>query len=160
MPIVVGAVVVAAALALWLAPQPDEEVAPTVSESAAPETPPEPSPPVPTSPPAPAGVYDPDRVMKSGGTWIIAVATVPTDRPVVLNLEVPAPPAGTEFLGVRLLAEGREPFEAPAAIVGEARDRARVEVPPGWLAAGRVVVEVKTTEKTHFPLRRYALEIR
>ena len=159
MPIVVGAVVVAAALALWLAPQDDEEVAPTVSESAAPETPPEPSPPVPTSPPAP-GVYDPERVMKSGGTWVIAVASVPTDRPVVLNLEVPAPPAGTEFLGVRLIAEGRDPFEAPGAIVGQARDRARVEVPPGWLAAGRVVVEVKTTEKTHFPLRRYALEIR
>ena len=62
-------------------------------------------------------------------------------------------------LAARVLLEGREPFEADAMVTGSGRDRVRLEIEPGWLARGRAIIEIKTLERSHFPLRRYALEV-
>ena len=44
---------------------------------------------------------------------------------------------------------------------GQARGTTLVDVDTGWLRpSGRYLIEVKTLERSHFPLRRYALEVR
>jgi hypothetical protein len=79
---------------------------------------------------------------------------------VVLDLQLGEPSADDEPLAGRILAEGRAPLQIAGAIGGEDRRIARVEIPAGWLSPGRYIVEVRTSERTHLPLRRYALEVR
>ena len=45
-------------------------------------------------------------------------------------------------------------------VLGADRLDARVETDPNFLARGRYVVEIQTTEQSHFPIRRYAVEVR
>ena len=47
-----------------------------------------------------------------------------------------------------------------AAVEVDGRMSARLEVEPGWLLPGSYLVELRTTERSHFPLRRYPLEVR
>ena len=56
-------------------------------------------------------------------------------------------------------------FEAEPETTGVVHEddptRASVEIEPGWLdPPGRYMVEIKTKERTHFPLRRYVIEVR
>lgn len=50
--------------------------------------------------------------------------------------------------------------ELEAAVIGDDRARARIQVPVDFLTRDTYLIEVKTTEKTAFPLRRYRLEVR
>lgn len=164
-PIAAGIAAGAGVMAVWLVGGPDERGAapdPAATRAvpgAASGTTPRVSPAAEATPPV-HGAYDTERPMKSGETVTVAFSTLPTETPAVVYLEVPAPPAGTGTLAVRVLAEGRDPIELAAPVEGDARDRVRVEIEPGWIPRGRVILEVKTLEETHLPLRRYALEVR
>jgi hypothetical protein len=76
-----------------------------------------------------------------------------------LDLRMPADAVGTEPPPVRVVAPDGRLLHAEGSIganpgsVGLALDTA-------WLLPGRYVIEVKTVERSHFPLRRYALEVR
>jgi hypothetical protein len=101
-----------------------------------------------------------DLTLLAGQTLEISADALPAGRAVALNLQLAEPSANNDPLAGRILSEGRVPLGLSAAILGEDRRTARVEIEAGWLSAGRYVIEVQTTERTHFPLRRYALEVR
>jgi hypothetical protein len=91
----------------------------------------------------------------------IAAADLPSGRPFLLSLSVPIVTGGVDALPVRLIAEDGRVLEVMGAVAKDGRERAAVPIEANWLnRPGRYIVEVKTTEKTHMPLRRYAIEVR
>ena len=101
-----------------------------------------------------------DLTLLSGETLEIPADALPADRALELNLQLAEPSASSDPLAGRILSEGRAPLHLSAAILGEDRRTARVAIEANWLSPGRYVIEVQTTERTHFPLRRYAFEVR
>jgi hypothetical protein len=158
-----GAIAVAVAVGLrvfWSPVSPDnassgaaEESLPRAAVASDPPTPPEAAP----EPP------DPDLeglVLRSGATLEIARASLSSDEPVIVNLLLPEPSRTSEPLAVRVLAFDGRTLETRGALHEADRRSARFELQADWLSPGRYIIEMKTTERTHFPLRRYALEVR
>lgn len=111
--------------------------------------------------PVPAKEWVPGLTLSSGETVAILASSLRAGKPVVLQLGLPAPPAGVESLSIRVMAEDGRVLETEAAIQRGDSAIATLEIPAAWLAAtGRYVVEIQTREQTHFPLRRYAVEVR
>ena len=80
-----------------------------------------------------------------------------------LNLDLEVPATGDEPLRGRVLAmhdTARTPLPIEAAIAGEQRRHATLALPGYWLTPGRYVIEVRTRERSHLPLRRYVVEVR
>ncbi len=148
-----GAALVAA-LALWLWNR-DTGPGPAGPESALAESEP-PGPP-------PARAVD---APQAGEIAIVAGETIEIDskslepgRPVVVRLDLGVPSRTDEPRPVRLLGPSGFVREGQGTL-GEGRGSARYEIDATWLTPGRYVIEVKTTEQSHFPLRRYALEVK
>lgn len=89
---------------------------------------------------------------------LIAGAFAP-DALLNVDLALPVSLATSEPLWARVVAAGREPLMLDGLIRGADRNTVRVEVPAGWLTPGDYLVEIKTTEQTHMPLRRFALTV-
>ena len=88
-----------------------------------------------------------------------AASLVP-GRPVVLRLVLGEPSRTQDPRPVRVISSDRRVLEGEG-ILGEGLADARFEIDPVFLQVpGRYIVEVKTTEQSHFPLRRYAIEVR
>ena len=100
-----------------------------------------------------------DHALASGETLQIAVSELPAGRPLVLQLALAEPSRGPEPRPVRILATDGRMLHARGPLAEPDRMSTRVEIDPEWLTPGRYIVEVKTTERSHFPLRRYALEV-
>ena len=100
------------------------------------------------------------RSIASGDTLLIEAASLRAGEPLVVHLRLPQPPDGNEPHAVRVLAPDGRLLETRAPILGGDRLGVALELDPAWLAPGRYIVELKTTEKTHFPLRRYVVEVR
>ncbi len=99
--------------------------------------------------------------LASGESAEIATSSLKQGEPFQVNLRLPAVAAGVESVPVRVLAEDGRVLEIAAMIRGEDRDLASLEIAGEWFApTGRYVLEVQTSEQTHFPLRRYAVEVR
>ena len=153
--LIVGAAVAGAALSLltsdrWRRPAPEAEpvVAPAVV--------------VPEPPPARAASPDAAgelRIATNETIQIDAASLVP-GRPVVLRLVLGEPSRSEEPRPVRVVSLDSRVFEGQGILGSDLAD-ARFEIDPAFLATpGRYIVEVKTTEQSHFPLRRYVLEVR
>ena len=170
---------------LWVWSQPGEDrAAPEPREqargpSAASESTPAPEPrepvrepsaasgPAPVPVPAgssPAGESTPrepgDMSVASGKVLPIALADLAPGEPVVVTLLLGVPSAGRAPRPTRLIAPDGRQLQLGAELAFEDRSRARLSIDPAWLTPGRYLVEVKTTEATHFPLRRYVLDVR
>lgn len=97
--------------------------------------------------------------LDSGGTLVLESQALAEMTSLSLDLRMPADAVGTEPPPVRVVAPDGRLLHAEGSIganpgsVGLALDTA-------WLLPGRYVIEVKTVERSHFPLRRYALEVR
>lgn len=148
------AIVVAAAAGafLWFASEPAEVAVETLEAVAPLADVAEPVRVVPPTAPKPAPA--------SRDVIVVDLASVPEGAPVAFDLGVPAPPQDVPSLDVRVLSVDRRVFETVGAVASDDRTHASVEVEAGWLTPGRYLVEVKTTERSHFPLRRYVLEVR
>lgn len=97
--------------------------------------------------------------LDSGDELEIQASALPTGQPVLLGLGLPKSPAGS--LAVRILADDGRILETTGVVHEDDPTRARVEIEAGWLnRPGRYIVELKTKERTHFPLRRYAIQLR
>lgn len=95
----------------------------------------------------------------SGDELEISLSDLPEGEPVLLSLGLPTSPAGS--LPVRILAADGRILETNGAVYADDPTRASVEIEADWLGSpGRYIVEIKTKERTHFPLRRYAIEVR
>ena len=114
--------------------------------------------------PAPPRAALPDesgelRIASNQTIQIDAASLVP-GRPVVLRLVLGEPSRSEDPRPVRVVSADSRVFEGQG-ILGEGRADARFEIDSAFLLVpGRYIVEVKTTEQSHFPLRRYALEVR
>lgn len=97
--------------------------------------------------------------IRSGDTLEIPAGTLAGDEPTVMDLLFPKPTEAAQ-LPVRVLAFDGRQLESRGAIRADDRRSASVEIPAGWLSPGRYLIELKTTEQTHFPLRRYVVEVR
>ena len=157
--IVVVAAIAGFLAAEWLWPVRGEAPAPPAAPMPAPAVPPPGPAPVADSPAPLPATSDALRV-ESGGTIAIDAATLEPGRPVVLHLVLGEPSKSAEPRPVRILAaEGGRSLEGLGSL-GDERTDARFEIDPAFLLPGRYIVEVKTTELSHFPLRRYVLEVR
>jgi hypothetical protein len=161
--LIAGAALAGAALPLLLSDrwrQPAEgpaiAVAPPAPAPAAPaEAPPPPAAPRPAVPDA-AGEL---RIASHETIQIDAASLVP-GKPVVLRLVLGEPSKNGDPRPVRVFSADRRVFEGQG-VLGESLSDARFEIDPAFLSVpGRYVVEIKTTELSHFPLRRYGLEVR
>ncbi len=95
----------------------------------------------------------------SGDELEIPVSSLPAGEPVFLSLGLPTSPLGS--LPVRVLATDGRILETTGVVYEDDPTRVSVEIEAGWLdSPGRYIVELKTKERTHFPLRRYAFEVR
>jgi hypothetical protein len=84
---------------------------------------------------------------------------LPFDEDLALALELPDEARGEGPRDVRVLApDGRE-LKTTATPLPGAGSGVQLAIDPGWLRPGRYLIEVQTAEQTHFPLRRYVLEI-
>jgi hypothetical protein len=118
------------------------------------------SPPAPPSEPAARGAGE-SAPLESGATLEVSRRALRGGAPLVLELRLGEPDAGVEPLSGRIVVAGRTPRDLTPSLVGRSGSLARVEIDADWLASpGRYIVEVKTNERTHLPLRRYVLEVR
>ena len=107
--------------------------------------------------PAPGSSF----TLASGERVEISAASLRGGDPLVLNLRLPAPPRGVELLSVRVMSEDGRVLELDAAVGKADRAIATVEIAGAWLAStGRYMVELRTLEPSHFPIRRYVVEVR
>jgi hypothetical protein len=100
------------------------------------------------------------RSIASGETLLLEAASLRAGESLVVHLLLPEPPDGDDPHAVRVLAPDGRQLETRAPVLGGDRRGVALELDPAWLAPGRYIVEVKTTEKIHFPLRRYVIEVR
>ena len=103
------------------------------------------------------GVFD----LTLGETASIAAQDLPTERPLVLNLLLPAALPSADALPARIISmDGSGELKLPDALVAADRDRVRVQIESGWLSPGRYRIEIETAERSELALRRYPLEVR
>jgi len=95
----------------------------------------------------------------SGETIEVEAASLVPGRPVALRVFLGEPSKNAEPLPVRIYAADGRASETRGRL-GDDRLDARVEIDPASLAPGRNIVEVEVTEFSHFPMRRYAIEVR
>ena len=98
--------------------------------------------------------------LDSGETLEIGFESLNPGEVLTLDLRFPAPPEGTERLAARVISSDGRVVETSALPRADDRSRASLQIQNDFLAPDRYIIEVKTIEKTHFPLRRYALEVR
>jgi hypothetical protein len=96
--------------------------------------------------------------IESGRTLGIERRDLPDGTPLLLDLQVPAEVIPEEP-ALRVIATDGRVLET----VGQSGDRegsVRLPLDPAWLSPGRYVIELRTLEREHFPLRRFAIEVR
>ncbi|HEY8153298.1 MAG TPA: hypothetical protein VII72_04125 [Myxococcota bacterium] len=132
----------------WQPAAPDTEIASAPAPVA-----PEPSR---IAPPVAAG----ELRIGSGETIELDAASLTPGTPLVLRLTLGEPSRTQDPRPVRVVSADSRVFEGEG-VLGEGLADARFEIDPAFLSApGRYIVEVKTTELSHFPLRRYAIQVR
>ena len=86
-------------------------------------------------------------------------ASLEPGKPLVLHLDIEVPSLTDEPRPVRVISPEKRVFEGQG-VLGEGRSDARFEIDPAFFKPGRYLVEIKTTEMTHFPLRRFVIDVR
>lgn len=100
-----------------------------------------------------------EQAIASGQTLALDAASLQPGRPVRLRLDLEVPSRTDDPRPVRVLATDGRIFEVQARL-GAERKEVSFELDPAFLKPGRYVVEVKTSELSHLPLRRYVIEVR
>jgi hypothetical protein len=107
------------------------------------------------------GVERVDFDLTAGETMSVAVQDLPTERPLALNLLLPAALPNADALPARIVAmDGSRELKLPDALVANDRGEVQVQIESGWLSPGRYLIEIETTEPSHLAPRRYLLEVR
>lgn len=120
---------------------------------------PEPGPPKPPTvdPPVPFVTGAGPHPIEKGRTLGIEAADLP-QTPLLLDLRIPADVIPPEPL-VKVTAPDGRVLETLGSATDPA-DGLRLAIDPAWLTPGRYVIEVRTLDRSHLPLRRFALLVR
>lgn len=154
---VVGLVVALAASWWWTREEPAPP--PRAPVAAAEHPAPAPTAPAPARPAIPLAEPGAPLVVEPSGRIAIAHDALPSDGPLVVHLRLGEPSADDRPRPVRIAAADGRVQELQGALDAD-RGAALLELDPAWLTPGVYLVEVKTTERSHIPLRRYVLEVR
>jgi hypothetical protein len=92
-------------------------------------------------------------------TLALSRSDLPNDGTVSLSLGLPEPSEDAEPRPVTLLSIRDQRVYTTEGHLDEPRTTATIEVPVDFLQPGTYMVQVKTTERTPFPLRRYVVEV-
>ena len=112
-----------------------------------------------TTPPALAVPEGFDHVIGSGATLAFDESELAGRPPLVIALDLEVASANDEARPVRVISDDGRVIELEGPVDAATRTKATLRIDPEWLTPGRYVVEVKTTERSHFPLRRYVIEV-
>lgn len=97
----------------------------------------------------------------ASGELSVSRGDLPGGADLAVLLELPEEAIGQgEPRPVRIVMEDGRTLETTASPAADDASGVRLEIDPDRLGPGRHLIEVKTAEKTHFPLRRYVLEVR
>lgn len=101
---------------------------------------------------------DADVLLVNGApAGIVRAESLRQDAPTRLDLAAAARFVGGNVLTTRVMSEGREMLELEGRVGGPDRNVVRIDVPAGWFEPGSYLIEVRTGETSHAPLRRFAL---
>jgi hypothetical protein len=150
----VGVALAATALAIaeWDRPPTWREVAQSRAASSAHQSPGQPS-----RSAAPGSAAAP---LPAFATLELARADFPASGPLRLSLGLAEPSADAEPRPVSVLSIQDQRVYSTQARLDAARMVATIEVPTDFLQPGTYLVQMKTTERVTFPLRRYVIEVR
>jgi hypothetical protein len=146
------AVLAAFASGIWLAKAPDKP--PARSDAAGPERP---APPPAAKPPETA---EAGHRISEHGRLALEAGDLPIDGPLALTLDLPDEARGSEPRPVVIASEDGRRLETMSAIAPGPGTGVHLEIDSSWLEPGRYMISVATAEPSHFPVRRYVLEIR
>ena len=156
------AVFAAVAIGWWLArdgatapPAQERAEAPTAQAEQQPDAPP------PAAGAAQVGAIAPTHRIGEGGRLSLDTAELPREGPLALALDLPDAARGSDPRPVRIVSQdGSRALDLVAAPLPGSGSGVALLIDPDWLRPDRYLIEVKTAEATHFPLRRYVLELR
>ena len=123
----------------------------------------EPPPPAEAHAPAPPPIATPRAPatpLAPGGTLELSRADFPASGPVVVKLALAEPSTEGAPRRVRIFSiDDRHGIETQASL-DPSLAVASLELDPSFLQPGNYFVEVQTTERSHAPVRRYAIVVR
>ena len=99
------------------------------------------------------------RIAESGRLSLEADALAGLET-LALAFDLPDQARGSEPRPVVIASEDGRSLTTTAAILPGSGTGVYLEIDPRWLEPGRYMVSVSTAEPSHFPVRRYVLEIR
>ncbi len=111
----------------------------------------------PVGPPAPPAA--PDVRIADGGRLSIDADSLREGEVLAIGLGLADEARGEEPVTVRIVSVDGRRRETTATPARGSGSGLRLEIDPEWLTPGRYMIEVSTAEKTHFPVRRYVLEV-
>lgn len=112
------------------------------------------------APPSPPAAPTTRHSVAPSGKLELERSAFPTSGPVRVSLELPEMSTDAEPRPVRLISQpDHRILELPGALESDRR-AATIEVDPGYLQPGTYLVEIQTTERGAFPLRRYFIVVR
>lgn len=105
-------------------------------------------------------ITSPSEPLAPFATLALSREKFPAAGPVSLNLRLPEPSTDAEPRPVTVLSIQDQRVYTTQGRLDEGRNVATIEVPADFLRPGNYLVQLKTTERTAFPLRRYVVEVR
>ncbi len=145
---------VAFGIGIWRAEAPaPRQVEPTPATT--------PEPPQAKAAETPTETAEPGHRISEFGRLRLEAGDLPVFGPVALVLDLPDEARGdSEPRTVRIVCEDGRALDTTASIEPGAGSGVRIEIDSNWLRRGDYMISVTTSEPTHFPVRRYVLEIR
>ena len=116
--------------------------------------------PAPTDRPAPVTETSSEHPLPPTGTLELARADFHGDAPVRIWLGLAEPSADAQPRLVRMFSYADQRGTELQAKLDATRKAAAIEIDPAWLTPGTYLVEITTTERGPFPIRRYKLVVR
>ncbi|MCH2184878.1 hypothetical protein MK280_03300 [Myxococcota bacterium] len=137
-----------------------------ISQSSDSPTPLKPAEAVPTFSPratddvVPIPTSDADLMLVNGEQApVITLADLGNLPTVTIDLAVPVRLEGQDTFETRIMTEGRPMLTLEGRVLGEERNRLRIEAPTDWLIPGTYLFEFRTRERAALPLRRFVLMV-
>ncbi len=159
----VGVLVIAAGIA-WLVGARDEQL-PRAAEKTRAETTPtaaaESGTSMPDATPEPAGAAQPAAVITDKGRLTVVLADLAEGEVAAVGLDMPDDVRGEGPRPTKIVDVSRQRMlELEAQPISGSGTGVRLEIDPEWLEPGQYMIQVDTAPTTHFPVRRYVLEVR
>jgi hypothetical protein len=99
--------------------------------------------------------------LTAGATTSISTQVLPSGRPLVLDLLLPAALSSADALPARIISlDGSGELKLFGAVVATERDRVRVQIESGRLSPGRYRIEIEAADGSDWAPQPYLLEIR